>query len=53
MHQEELSRERLLNLAETVLSDSGRAERLNEINSKGLANGIENTIMAISELLPN
>mgnify|MGYP002153778528 CR=1 FL=1 len=53
MHQDELSGERLLNLVEKLLSDRECAERLKEINSKGLAKGIENTITAISELLPS
>ncbi len=51
IQQEELSRQRLLDTAERLLNEPRYGERLGEIKSKGLANGIENTIQAISEFI--
>jgi len=51
VHQEGLSRGRLLEIAERLLSDAGCRERLDEMASKGFADGLENTVSAISELM--
>ncbi len=51
IHQQDLSKERLLELAETLLTEERYRERLSEINSKGFADGVENSISAISELI--
>ena len=51
IHQQDLSKERLLELAETLLTEERYRERLSEINSKGFADGVKNSISAISELI--
>jgi len=53
IHQEEANRETLLGLADSILSDKGYGRRFEEIASKGMANGLENTVDAISQLLPS
>jgi UDP:flavonoid glycosyltransferase YjiC (YdhE family) len=51
IHQEDVNEETLLNLADRLLSDEGYERRLGEIASKGMANGLDNAVEAISELL--
>lgn len=51
IHQHDLSRKRLLELAERILTDDGYKERLTEINSKCSVDGVENSVTAISELI--
>jgi uncharacterized protein (TIGR00661 family) len=51
VHQDGLSRRRLLEIAERLLSDAGCRERLDEMASKGFSDGLENTVSAISELM--
>ena len=51
LNQEDLTRDRLLEIAERLLSDSVYKERLDEMASKGFADGLENTVSAISELM--
>ena len=52
LHQEDLTRERLLEVAERLLSDIGIRKRLDEMASKGFVDGLENTVSAISQLMP-
>jgi len=51
IHQEEATRERLVEVAENILSEAGYGERFEKISSMGLTNGLENTVDAISELM--
>jgi UDP:flavonoid glycosyltransferase YjiC (YdhE family) len=51
LHQEEVNRERLLTLINELSVDEGCHERLAEVASKGLTDGVENTVEAISGLM--
>ena len=51
LHQEELDRDRLLDVADSLLSDSKYEERFAEIASKGFSDGIDNILSAISDLI--
>lgn len=52
IHQHDLTRERLLTLAEEILEDDSYLERLHEINSKNnLGDGVENVVEAICGLM--
>jgi UDP-N-acetylglucosamine--N-acetylmuramyl-(pentapeptide) pyrophosphoryl-undecaprenol N-acetylglucosamine transferase len=51
LHQEELDRETLLEIADRLLSDPKYEERFGVIASKGFADGIDNILSEISELI--
>jgi UDP-N-acetylglucosamine--N-acetylmuramyl-(pentapeptide) pyrophosphoryl-undecaprenol N-acetylglucosamine transferase len=51
LHQEELDRDKLLEVAGSLLSDPKYEERFAEIASKGFSDGIDNTLSAISDLI--
>lgn len=51
LHQTRVNRTMLLELSERLLSKQGYSERLEEIASMKLANGIENTLSEITRLL--
>ena len=51
LHQEELDRDRLLEVTDSLLSDPKYEERFAEIASKGFSDGIDNTLSAISDLI--
>lgn len=52
VHQDDLNRRKLLETADSLLTDTGYRERLDEMASKGYSNGLANTVSAISELMP-
>ena len=51
IHQEELDRENLLEVAGRLLSDPKYRKRFEVIASKGLSDGIENVLSEISEII--
>ena len=51
IHQEETNRKTLMVSVKQLLSDVGYRERLRNITSKGLANGIHNTVEILNQLL--
>ncbi len=51
LHQEGLDGERLLGVADRLLSDPTSEERFAEMASKGFSDGIDNTLSVISELI--
>jgi UDP:flavonoid glycosyltransferase YjiC (YdhE family) len=52
IHQKDVSEVTLLNLVDRLLSNEGYQRHLGEIASKGMANGLDNAVKAISNLLP-
>ena len=52
IHQQDVSEETLLNLADQLFSNEGYERHLVEIASKGMTNGLDNAVEAIFELLP-
>jgi len=50
IHQKDVSKEMLVNTAERLLNDSRYKDKLNQINSLGMSNGIENILSEIIKL---
>ena len=51
VHQSDLSRDSILRVADGLLSDPMYKDNLAGVNSKGFANGIENTLSEITRIL--
>jgi UDP-N-acetylglucosamine--N-acetylmuramyl-(pentapeptide) pyrophosphoryl-undecaprenol N-acetylglucosamine transferase len=51
LHQKELDRDRLLEVADSLLSEPKYGERFTEISSKGFFDGIVNILSVISDLI--
>ena len=52
IHQDDVGREKFLNLLEMLTSNPEYEDRFGRINAMGFMDGIENTVKAIHELLP-
>ncbi|MCJ7573165.1 hypothetical protein MUO93_02740, partial [Candidatus Bathyarchaeota archaeon] len=52
IHQHEVSGEKLLGLADSMLNNESYVERLHEMNMGNLGDGVENIVKEVAGLLP-